>query len=345
MFTLVITGSIGSGKTQVCAHLERQGYPVYYCDDRAKSLYSEVPGLLDRVAEALGTAVTLPDGSLDKARLAGIIFSDEQALKKVESLVHPLVYEDFLKWRDTRKDGVVVMESAIFLQKPLFHPLADYVINVVAPPEQIIRRVMARDRCDRETAERRFISQETASEMLPDATVVNDRDLGTLFSRVDEAIHEMKTKHHQDMKTDLTQILTVSGHHGLYKYVAQARNGIIVESLSDSQRTTLDSHSRVNALSDIAIYTSEGELKLQEVFSKLTEALSGAQAPTSKDAPDTLKALFAKAVPNYDEDRFYVSHMKKVVDWYGELAKYASLDFMTDEDREAEAKKAEEEAE
>jgi hypothetical protein len=53
-----------------------------------------------------------------------------------------------------------------------------------------------------------------------------------------------------------------------------------------------------------------------------------------------IKDLFAKAVPNYDPDRFYVSHMKKVVDWYNELAKYASLEFVTDEEREAEAKAA-----
>jgi len=343
MFTLVVTGSIGSGKTQVCAHLEAQGYPVYYCDDRAKALYDEVPGLMARISKALGTEITHSDGSLDREKMARIIFSDKEALANVEAMIHPLVYEDFVKWRDAQSADVVVMESAIFLQKELFHPLADYILNIVAPPEQIIRRVMARDRCDRETAERRFVSQETASAILPDATVVNDRDLDTLFDRVDIAVNEMKTKHHNRMKTDLAQILSVSGHHGLYKYVAQARNGIIVEGLADGQRSSLDAHSRVNSLSDIAIYTSEGELKLQEVFTKISEALAGAEAPTSKASSEQLKALFAKAVPNYDEDRFYVSHMKKVIDWYNEIVKYASLDFMTDEEREAEAKKAAEE--
>ena len=224
-----------------------------------------------------------------------------------------------------------------FLQKPMFHPLADYVINVVSPPEQIIRRIMSRDRVDRETAEHRFVSQETATDRLPDATIVNDRDLETLYLRVDEVMNGIKEKFNIKMKTDLAKILTVSGQHGLCKYIAQAKNGIIVESLADGQRTALSNRSRVNTLADISIYTSEGELKLHEVFLSLREALGSEAAPSSKAPADQIKALFAKAVPNYDEDRFYVSHMKKVLDWYGELDKYASFDFMTDEEREAEA--------
>ena len=82
-------------------------------------------------------------------------------------------------------------------------------------------------------------------------------------------------------------------------------------------------------------------MKLKDVFEAMHKALGEELAPSPKAAPEELKALFAKAVPNYDADRFYVSHMKKVVEWYNALKQYASLDFMTDEDREAEAKKEE----
>lgn len=143
------------------------------------------------------------------------------------------------------------------------------------------------------------------------------------------------------MKTNLARILSVSGQHGLFMYVAQARNGIIAESLSTKQRTSLDAHSRVNTLADISIYTSEGEMKLQDVFLALKEALGDAQAPTSKASADELKALFAKAVPTYDGDRFYVSHMKKVIDWYNEIVSFASLDFLAEGEEE---ETAEEEA-
>ncbi len=134
------------------------------------------------------------------------------------------------------------------------------------------------------------------------------------------------------MKTDLAKILSVSGQPGLYRYVAQARNGAIVEALSDGRRSCFGLTSKMTTLADISIYTADGEMKLSEVFLKLKETLDGGEAPTSKAAPEELKALFAKAVPDYDADRFYVSHMKKVVDWYNCLLKYASLDFENPEE-------------
>jgi hypothetical protein len=143
------------------------------------------------------------------------------------------------------------------------------------------------------------------------------------------------------MKTDLAKILSVSGQHGLYAYVAQARNGVIAESLADKKRTALDTHSKVSTLNDIAIFTSEGEMRLAEVFTAMKkQADSGKAVPTSKDDASAIKAFFAAAIPNYDEDRFYVSHMKKVLDWYGDIDKYASFDFMTDEEREKELEEA-----
>ena len=144
------------------------------------------------------------------------------------------------------------------------------------------------------------------------------------------------------MKTDLARILSVSGQHGLFNYIAQARNGAIVEALSDKRRTCFDMKSRITTLADISIYTSEGEMKLQKVFQKLHDALGEADAPTSKASADELKALFLKAIPNYDGDRFYVSHMKKVVDWYNELKNFASLDFEEGNEGEAASEETEE---
>ena len=141
----------------------------------------------------------------------------------------------------------------------------------------------------------------------------------------------MELTHCKYMKTNLSKILAVSGQHGLFSYVAPTRGGIIAESLESKSRIALGAHSRVNTLGDIAIYTSEGELKLDKVFLAIRDALAGAQAPTSKSSEKELKDLFAKAVPNYDEDRFYFSHMKKVIDWYNDLVQYASLDFEEEE--------------
>lgn len=150
-------------------------------------------------------------------------------------------------------------------------------------------------------------------------------------------ILERKSLYLTDMKTDLSKILAITGHHGLFLYLAQARNGAVVESLSDKKRFVADVKSRITTLEDISIYTSEGETKLREVLLKMKEVLGDSPAPTSKAAPSELKALFEKALPDYDEERFYVSHMKKVVDWYNEIKEYASFDFVDPDEEEDKA--------
>ena len=133
------------------------------------------------------------------------------------------------------------------------------------------------------------------------------------------------------MKTDLTKILTISGQSGLFLYLSQARNGVIVESLADRKRSCFGMKSKVTTLEDISIYTEEGEVKLREVLLKMKEVLGEDDAPSSRSADKDLQEFFGKALPDYDKDRFHVSHMKKVVTWYNILKQYASLDFETRE--------------
>ena len=138
------------------------------------------------------------------------------------------------------------------------------------------------------------------------------------------------------MKTDLSKILAISGQSGLYLYVSQARNGAIVEALTDKKRTSVGMTNKLTSLADISIYTDDEEVKLQEVFLNMKEVLGENDAPSAKSKPEELKALFEKALPTYDRDRFYVSHMKKVVEWYNALKNYASLDFVNPEEEVAE---------
>ena len=136
------------------------------------------------------------------------------------------------------------------------------------------------------------------------------------------------------MKTDLSKILAISGQSGLFLYVSQARNGAIVEALSDKKRTSVGMTNKITSLADISIYTYDEEVKLQQVFLNMKEVLGDADAPSAKSKPEELKALFEKALPDYDRDRFYVSHMKKVVEWYNALKNHASLDFVEQEEAE-----------
>lgn len=133
------------------------------------------------------------------------------------------------------------------------------------------------------------------------------------------------------MKTDLAKILSVRGQRGLYRYIAQSRNGAIAESLRDGKRMNFAANSGITTLADISIFTLEDEVKLKEVFLKIQSVLGDQDAPSSKASPEEIKALFDQALPDYDDSRFYVSHMRKVVDWYNELKNYASLDFVDEE--------------
>ncbi len=142
------------------------------------------------------------------------------------------------------------------------------------------------------------------------------------------------------MKTDLTRILAISGQSGLFLYISATRQGAVVESLADKKRSSVSASSKITSLADISIYTDEEEVKLQDVLLNMKEVLGDAEAPSAKSKPEELKSLFEKALPDYDRDRFYVSHMKKVVEWYDALKRYASLDFVNPEDEASENEEA-----
>ncbi len=129
------------------------------------------------------------------------------------------------------------------------------------------------------------------------------------------------------MKTDLRKVLSVSGEQGLFMYLSQANAGAIVESIVTKKRTCFGMSARITSLADISIYTDTDEVKLQEVFEKMHANLGDNDAPAGKSDQKVLKAFFEQVLPDYDKDRFYVSHMKKVVEWYNILKNYASLDF------------------
>lgn len=133
----------------------------------------------------------------------------------------------------------------------------------------------------------------------------------------------------------MKKILSVSGEHGLFEYVAQGRGGIIAQSMATKQRQLLGASAKVSSLADISIYTDETDVPLRDVLTSMAAKLSQGPAPDPKGDPKAIKAFFAEVLPNYDENRFYVSHMKKVLAWYEELRNFASLEFVADEEEEA----------
>ena len=143
-------------------------------------------------------------------------------------------------------------------------------------------------------------------------------------------------------RTDLKKVLSISGHSGLFRFVAHANAGVIAESFVSGKRSMFGMNDRVTSMADISIYTSEGEISLKELFVKMSKQLGESEAPESKTPSELLKEFFANILPDYDRDKFYVSHMKKVVDWYNQLKKYASLEFVDEEDSKTDEKDIEE---
>ena len=306
--TILITGAIGSGKSEVCRYLASKGYPVYDCDTRTKALYSSVPGLRERVEEAIG----VPFSEIS------VIFGDAAKRAALEKVVYPEVLKDIVSWKSAQDSSLLFIESAIALDKPAFDGTYDKVWLVSAPREIRLER-------DPRVLEREG-SQKPVDLSRADRILENDSSVGDLHKKIDEILNDI-------MKTDLRKILSVAGRHGLFRYLALTRNNsVIAESLQDGHRTVFDSRSRVTTLADIAIYTSEGELKLKDVFLAIDKALDGAEVPASKGDDAAVKDLFEKAVPNYDSERFYVSHMRKILEWYKEIKEFASLDFVEEEE-------------
>ncbi|MBP5316527.1 MAG: DUF5606 domain-containing protein [Bacteroidales bacterium] len=147
------------------------------------------------------------------------------------------------------------------------------------------------------------------------------------------------------MATDLKKVLSITGQSGLFHYLAQSKNGVIVEAFATGHRSAFSGNMKMTTLADVSIYTNEDELPLKEVFRKMNAVLGEEDAPSQKSDEKVIKEFFAKAVEDYDRDRFYVSHMKKVLEWYNLLKHYASLEFVDDEEDTAEVRKDEEKPE
>lgn len=121
---------------------------------------------------------------------------------------------------------------------------------------------------------------------------------------------------------EYSDIASVSGKGGLFKIVKPTRTGVILESLDEKQQKLVASATqRISVLSDISIYTTdqEGSVPLEDVFRKIEAEFDGDLGVTATSDSDELKAFIKHVLPNYDEQRVYVSDIKKVINWYHAL--------------------------
>ncbi len=115
------------------------------------------------------------------------------------------------------------------------------------------------------------------------------------------------------------KILAISGKPGLYELKVQTRTGFVAESLIDGKKMTVGMRSNVSLLSEISVYTYDGEIKLSEVFRAIAEKEDNGPSLSHKEDNAKLESYFREVLPEFDEDRVYASDIKKILNWYNML--------------------------
>ncbi|MFP9100609.1 DUF5606 domain-containing protein [Flavobacterium sp. RHBU_24] len=117
----------------------------------------------------------------------------------------------------------------------------------------------------------------------------------------------------------IEKILAISGKPGLFELKLQTRTGFVAESLIDGKKITVGLRSNVSLLSEISVYTYDGEIRLSEVLRAIAEKEDNGPALSHKEDNAKLESYFREAVPEFDEDRVYASDIKKILNWYNML--------------------------
>lgn len=196
MLKIGLTGGIGSGKSTIAKVVETLGYPVYVSDRRASALMNQNENIRKSLKQRFGEDIYLPGGTLDKKRLAAIIFNDKNAIADVNSIVHPVVTANFMEWCKRQRNTLLFFESAILYEAKL-ESLFDYVITVTTDVETRVKRVMKRDTITREKVLERIGNQMPDKEKIAKADFVvynneGDQVVKQILTIIDQLNHNAK---------------------------------------------------------------------------------------------------------------------------------------------------------
>ena len=124
---------------------------------------------------------------------------------------------------------------------------------------------------------------------------------------------------------NLEGIINVAGKPGLYKVISQGNNTVIAESLTDGNKTPLFSHNQSNMLEEIGIYTYDDTKPISEIFDDIAIKENEGQALSHKSSTNQLTDYFREILSDYDEERVYISDIKKVIQWYNAMQKHGLI--------------------
>ncbi|MFA5782953.1 MAG: DUF5606 domain-containing protein [Bacteroidales bacterium] len=133
---------------------------------------------------------------------------------------------------------------------------------------------------------------------------------------------------------DLKDIMSISGKGGLFRSIAQTKNGLIVESLVDKKRFPVYASDKVSSLEDVSIFTKDKDIPLKDVMDLIFKKESGGHCIDPKSDDVKLKKYFEEVLPDYDKERVYMSDIRKLFLWYNLLQSLGLLKLEEEEKKE-----------
>ena len=195
MLTIGLTGGIGSGKSTVTQILADLGAPIIDADVVGHTIYAPDGPAYDEMLACFGEGILAPDRTIDRKKLGPIVFADPAALKRLNSIVHPKMFDRMRQLIDAKRAGgerqPIVIEAAILIEANWL-PLFNEVWLVVATRDRVIERI-ERDRgLAREQIEARIKTQLSDEERRKHAAIVisNDGTIDELRAKVAQAWHQ-----------------------------------------------------------------------------------------------------------------------------------------------------------
>lgn len=189
-----VTGGIGSGKTTIVNYIHTKGYPVYIADEAGKKVMQQ-PKVIQQVNALFEGKVLLDDGSLDRSKIASLVFNDEQLLSALNQIVHPAVASDFEEFKKQNSQQPLVFKEAAILFESGSYKDCDATILITAPLNVRIDRVVKRDGISKEVVLQRMKNQLTDEEKQKLATfTVENMELNHAFKSIDEIIDKLLIK-------------------------------------------------------------------------------------------------------------------------------------------------------
>jgi len=190
MFTIGLSGGIGSGKTSVAMVFENLRIPVYYADSKAKYLMNSNSKLRIEIEDLLGKEA-YKNNVLQREYIAKKVFSNNELLSKLNSLVHPAVYYDFLSWKKEQNSDIVIQENALMFLSDSYKKF-DKTIYVYCPENIRIQRVCKRDNISKEQVLERIKKQASDEDCIAKADYVITNNSTLIIPQILEVYNNIK---------------------------------------------------------------------------------------------------------------------------------------------------------